>query len=208
MKLSGIYIISFRESEKFYIGSSKDLCRRGREHLTHLLKNKHKNRHLQKDFNKYGADSFIFDILCEIVFIDRENLLRTEQQFLDNFLKASTDINYFKNYAYNLSTISLGSNQTYKRSKKISVFDLNMNFIEEVDGVRECERKYNVHKIKRCCDGKTSRCGNFIFKYSDKLNITYTKPKEWRKYHKRKNKIWDVNQQNVSNVGKVNQLVN
>ena len=59
------------------------------------------------------------------------------------------------------------------RHKKISVFDLNMNFIEEIAGLRETERKYNSKSVFQCCKGKIRFSKGFIFKYSDNLNINY-----------------------------------
>jgi len=192
MRCAGIYSIRFiGNNGKFYIGSSKDLCRRGAEHLNFLSQGKHCNKHLQNAFNKYGKESFIFEIIEKVNFINSSELLKLEKEYLDIFLKASSDIKYFKKYGYNLSQVTSGSNSVEynPKKRKVLVFDLNMNFIEEISGVRETERKYNVHKIKRCCDGKTSRCGNYIFRYSDNVNVTYKKKEEWRKYHKRKPKI-------------------
>lgn len=63
MKESGIYEIVNIDTGKKYIGSSVDLKRRLHEHEYRLKNGKHRNEHLQNAWNKYGADSFKFNVL-------------------------------------------------------------------------------------------------------------------------------------------------
>lgn len=192
MKYCGIYSISFLgDKDKYYIGSSNDICRRGAEHLNFLRQNKHCNKKLQNSFNKYGLESFVFEIIETITFTTYEELRKLEQNYLDTFFKASTDKEYFKNKSYNLSittNMSCGSIENNYKVRKISVFDLNMNFIEEINGVRETERVYNLQGIHKCCKGKRGRVGNYIFRYSDDLDVEFKtkKGKGFRKCEKRK----------------------
>lgn len=77
---SGVYKILCKTNNKFYIGSSKNLDKRWLVHLYNLRKNKHINVYLQRSFNKYGEDSFTFEVLeiCDIAYI----LIR-EQFYMD-----------------------------------------------------------------------------------------------------------------------------
>lgn len=61
----GIYSITNIINNKIYIGQSVDIKARIRNHKWALKHNRHKNDHLQKSFNKYGEDCFVFDIICE-----------------------------------------------------------------------------------------------------------------------------------------------
>ncbi len=61
----GIYSITNIVNNKKYIGQSVDVKRRLRNHKWALKHNKHINDHLQKSFNKYGEDCFVFDVICE-----------------------------------------------------------------------------------------------------------------------------------------------
>lgn len=61
----GIYSITNIINNKKYIGQSVDVKRRLRNHKWALKHNKHINDHLQKSFNKYGEDCFVFDVICE-----------------------------------------------------------------------------------------------------------------------------------------------
>lgn len=55
---SGIYAIVSNVTNKLYIGSSSLIARRVSKHFSELRNNRHTNKRLQEDFNKYGLDSF------------------------------------------------------------------------------------------------------------------------------------------------------
>ena len=62
-------------NNKCYVGSTKNFYIRKQKHFRLLLINKHHSNHLQKAYNKYGIDKFIFILLeeCEISkLIERE----------------------------------------------------------------------------------------------------------------------------------------
>jgi group I intron endonuclease len=79
----GIYKIINTTSNKFYIGSSKQLNKRIIDHFSRLRNNIHKNKFLQRAFNKYGESSFKIEILEEFVGLTPEELLAKEQHHLD-----------------------------------------------------------------------------------------------------------------------------
>jgi group I intron endonuclease len=80
-KIKCIYSIICTKNNKKYIGSTVDFNRRKRVHMCNLKNNKHHSYKLQNSFNKYGSDSFIFEIL-EII-NSNEDLLIKEQNYLD-----------------------------------------------------------------------------------------------------------------------------
>lgn len=65
MKICGIYKIENTINKKAYIGQSKNIPLRFSNHKYELNKNIHPNHHLQRAWNKYGKENFIFEILCE-----------------------------------------------------------------------------------------------------------------------------------------------
>ena len=79
-QLSGVYQIVNVINDKCYIGSSVDLKGRWMAHKSLLNANKHKNPHLQNAWNKYGKDSFEFEIICSC---PRDKTIEFEQFFLD-----------------------------------------------------------------------------------------------------------------------------
>jgi group I intron endonuclease len=81
LNCSGIYQIKNKKNNKVYIGSAVSLGQRFSVH-THCLRNdKHHNRHLQNAWNKYGEDSFLFEVLEKVE--DKEKLVEREQHWID-----------------------------------------------------------------------------------------------------------------------------
>jgi group I intron endonuclease len=79
-KGSGIYAIRNTVTKDFYIGSAVDLGERRRRHCIHLRKNIHHNAHLQRAFNKYGENAFVFEIIEPVE--NREDLIAREQHYI------------------------------------------------------------------------------------------------------------------------------
>lgn len=61
----GIYKIENIINHKIYIGQSKNVYGRWKEHKKSLNSNNHVNDYLQKSWNKYGKNNFIFSIVEE-----------------------------------------------------------------------------------------------------------------------------------------------
>lgn len=62
----GVYTITSKSTGKIYVGSTGSnfgFIGRWKVHLTELLTNKHKNKYLQRHFNKYGVNDMEFDII-------------------------------------------------------------------------------------------------------------------------------------------------
>jgi len=61
---SGVYTITCLANGKMYVGSTTRLfSQRWGDHKCMLNNNKHTNIHLQRAWNKYSSDSFLFEIL-------------------------------------------------------------------------------------------------------------------------------------------------
>ena len=76
----GIYRIKNLKNKKCYYGSSKNIEKRWRTHLNNLKNGKHHNDHLQRSWDKYGEDNFVFELVEEC---DETLLLELEQKYLD-----------------------------------------------------------------------------------------------------------------------------
>lgn len=88
---SGVYKITCLANNRVYIGSSNNIHRRIIEHKSDLKLNKHHNRFLQKDYNKYGLSAFQFDVVC---YCDVDKLLLKEQQIIDKYAGLNSSSNY------------------------------------------------------------------------------------------------------------------
>lgn len=114
MKIAGIYQIRNIVNNKIYIGSSANLMNRKSGHFCMLRKNKHDNSYLQYAYNKYGADSFSFEILC---------ILDSSPEIL--FLFENMFINYYKSnnskFGYNLrkeAETNIGSHRFFPMTEE------------------------------------------------------------------------------------------
>lgn len=85
MKVSGVYLITCTVNNKKYIGCSKDVRTRMQDHRNMLTRNNHINVKLQRAWNKYGAESFVFDILLETLnpFEEERRLIAEYKTFGD-----------------------------------------------------------------------------------------------------------------------------
>lgn len=78
---SGVYKITNKIDNKFYIGSSCAMYSRKRQHFSLLNRGIHTNKFLQRAVNKHGIINFNFEV---VLYCDKENLLLYEQTCLDN----------------------------------------------------------------------------------------------------------------------------
>jgi group I intron endonuclease len=76
----GVYVIKNTLNNKVYIGSTCDLKQRKWGHLNSLSHSNHRNKNLQRDWNIYGSDIFIFEIM---LYCSKEDLILFEQKVLD-----------------------------------------------------------------------------------------------------------------------------
>lgn len=90
--MSCIYSILNKNNGKIYIGQTiQKANKRKSEHFTHLRRNEHDNPHLQNAFNKYGEDSFEFNII-ENYPIDKLN--DNEEWWINYFNSTNPDMGY------------------------------------------------------------------------------------------------------------------
>jgi len=87
--ISGIYRITNLTNGKIYIGSSIDIYKRWKQHISKLNNNNHHNIHLQRSWNIHKEESFIFDIL-EI----SNDLINQEQYWIDSTDCCDINIGY------------------------------------------------------------------------------------------------------------------
>ena len=79
-KISGVYKITNTVTGDFYIGSSKDVKRRWRDHKKTSVWKRYSNNQMYIDMRKYGTDKFEFEILAEV---EENKLKEIEQQFFE-----------------------------------------------------------------------------------------------------------------------------
>ena len=89
-KISGIYRIINTITGDSYIGSSKDIKERWRNHKKPSTWNKCPNNPMYQDMKKYGVDKFELEILEEV---EACSLKEIEQQFIEKLQPTYNDRN-------------------------------------------------------------------------------------------------------------------
>ena len=80
MKISAVYKITNTITGDFYIGSSKNVKERWRNHKKPSVWKRFPNNPMYQYMKKYGVDKFSFEILAEV---EVEQLKEKEQQFIE-----------------------------------------------------------------------------------------------------------------------------
>lgn len=168
--MTGIYIITNKVNNRFYIGSCKNFNKRVIAHRSTLNCNKHHCKKLQRDWNKYKEESFKFEFIEEW---DNETKMERE----DYWLKLLTPY-YNTSLQANVGRPGIRT-QEWKESrynnnlsKKVYQFTLRGEFIKEWASISEAGRHLelsgNAH-ISSCCLGKRNSAHGYLWSYTSDL---------------------------------------
>lgn len=151
--ICGVYKITNIENGLIYIGSSKNIKKRWKNHIKELNNNRHSNMFLQKDWNEYGENKFKFEILEETELDERWEV---EQRYLDEYKPF-----YRVDKGYNINEKSTYRNPTSLRI--FNSFDDDYNFNCKIAKVKGCRPmildyddflKYSREEIEDMCYAK------------------------------------------------------
>lgn len=123
-KIAGIYSLTNKTTSKRYIGQTVYLNGRKGDHLLNLRRNQHDNDYLQKAFNKYGEEDFIFEVLEVIPKLedcsnDKDKLTEREQYWMDFYNCYNREYGYNINLSASINPMQ-GKTHTPEARKKIS----------------------------------------------------------------------------------------
>jgi group I intron endonuclease len=113
----GIYKIENLIDKKIYIGSSVNLRNREYKHFWMLNKNKHDNQHLQNSFNKFGENSFKFEILEEC---DEQSLIERENHHINQNKSNNQE------FGYNMALVNEFRRNAYNDEVKRKISNYNL----------------------------------------------------------------------------------
>ncbi len=173
---SGIYCIVNNKNDKFYVGISKNIRKRIKEHYNLMCNQKMKGTSkLKNAFIKYDNDNFKFMII-ELSSVD---LKQKEAYYIDCLDSVNNGYN-IKRYDENYKETFKQTQETIDKvilmnSKPILVFDLNGNFIEKCLNANTASKQYNLNRrtLSQCCENNLKvilenktyfyTCGGYIF---------------------------------------------
>jgi group I intron endonuclease len=134
-----IYSIINLKNNKRYIGYTVDFKHRKLRHLKDLRRNIHGNEHLQKAYNKYGGDIFVFEVLEEC---KKAELVSKEHKWCITF-----NTHNFK-FGYNIYPTGEGKRKKIpkKMRKKISESLKNSNYRHPPELIQQIAEKHRGFK--------------------------------------------------------------
>ena len=158
----GVYQIQNIVNKRIYIGASTNLFRRTRSHRNRLNDNNHANKYLQKDWNKYGGDSFKINIilLCDG---DKEILNLYEDLCFKLYRSENKEFGYNIKYRHSkkmkiqLGLLRLGCKHTEDTKKIISAFHKGNKYNIGRKLTDECKRKKSEKMKGRTFSDETKR---------------------------------------------------
>lgn len=155
----GIYLIKSLIQNKVYIGKTKNFVKRRWTHLNELNKGIHKNYYLQKSWNKYGKDNFIFEFIKAT---NLENLCKEEIEFIIEY-------NSFIPNGFNLTKGGEGGTMPPEIIEKVRIKNLGKKRSQKTKDLisagnkgrkRTIEQRLNLSKIFK---GRKSHFATFNF---------------------------------------------
>lgn len=188
-EICGIYMIKNKINGKAYVGQAIDVHGRWKKHIYALSNQYHYNKHLQRSWNKYGADNFEFSIIEEC----NEYELNTKEIYW--IAKNNSFYNGYNQTKGGDGVRGYKHSDAYRQKVRERVSGENNYFYDvhlygeqngfygdhrfagenhprcravycyELDeffwGAKEAEDKYGLHKadIAKCCKGKLKSAG-------------------------------------------------
>lgn len=160
---SGIYRIRNILNNDCYIGSAVKLFGRRYTHFSTLRRGVHHSPILQNAYNKYGTNSFTFELL---EYTNKDQLIVREQYYLDTLFPK-----------YNICRVA-GNSMGRVSVRKIPVlqYTLDGTLIRKwhcLQRVMEYLNISNSSKISQCCQGKRNKCYGYVWRYKNS-NIPFS----------------------------------
>ena len=144
MKISGVYKITNTITGDFYIGSSKDVKRRWKDHKCQSTWNRCPNNPMYLDMQKYGVDKFAFQILAEV---EVDSLKETEQQFIETLKPTYNDRNANGLDVERQKETKRKADKEYQKSNKFKEYQKQYNESHK-DKIKEYQKEYDKEYYK------------------------------------------------------------
>lgn len=132
---SGIYQIRNLLNGKIYVGSAIELIDRKKGHFSDLKYKHHHNDKLQEEYNVYGEQNFIFEI---IEFCDKNIRYKIEQQWLNKF--------FGKDYCYNRNPKAVEPPVHYGANNPRAKTVICLNDGNIFKTIKDCLFYYNIDR--------------------------------------------------------------
>jgi len=162
---SGIYKITTKHNNLFYIGSALDLKKRMKDHRNDLKRNECHIDYLQNVFNVYGYDDIDIEFLK--IYTVRYSLNSKEHKGL---IKEEEDFITLHNPRYNTIKTPTSQKNNPCMSKKVFQYTMKGKFLKEWPSGREVLRELNI-QVLNGLKGNSRSSGGFRWSYKKVNNL-------------------------------------
>lgn len=177
----GVYRIRNIINDRQYIGSSVSVNRRWSDHKRSLRKGKHHSVLLQRSFDKYGEEAFIFEMITSC---NEDGLLKFEQMEMDteqpefNIARIAGRPERIPHHiprtAFKKGRIPWNKDKKYpgkgfgQKPRSVSQFTREGDLIMIFSSLKEAASIVagNKSNISSACRGRLPTYRNFIWKYT------------------------------------------
>lgn len=173
----GVYAIKCKVTNLEYVGSSNEINRRLHKHFSELRFNRHTNKKLQSDFNKYGIDNFEYYIIEETPNFSKREVEIQIDKGISNLYNEQITGHYLSDELRNArSNVSKESHRTDEYRKKMSLLKSNKisQLTREGDYVAiynnmtellELNPTFKAQPIRGACNGSKKTAYNYRWEY-------------------------------------------
>lgn len=149
-KKSGIYQIRNIKNNKIYIGQSRRIAYRKSQHRRELKDGKHYNQYLQRSFDKYGDEAFVFEVLeyCHEEYLnERERywIEKKESEYADKGYNAAYAVTQFEHYDKNRRV----NKNKRKCSKWVYTEEIKKKYQESIANYWSREESHINHSLAK-----------------------------------------------------------
>lgn len=130
--MKGIYKITCVITNVVYIGSTTvSFVKRWKKHKQRLRNNYHENSYLQSTWNKYGSDSFSFEVLESMNSKKNSDIRAREEYWLSKYFILGRD------YCFNMTDRSCGGNMVKSQESKLKLSEsIKRSYTPELRKIR------------------------------------------------------------------------
>ena len=146
-KISGIYRITNTITGDSYIGSSKDIKERWRNHKKPSTWKNHPDKQLYQDMKKYGVDKFELEILAEV---EEGSLKKTEQQFIETLKPTYNDRNAKGWNVERYKEYNKERNREYRKTHRDELNKYQKEY-RKSNKFKEYQKEYNNRYTNQLC---------------------------------------------------------
>ena len=179
-KIIGVYKITNTVTGDFYIGSSKDVKKRWKQHKKSSVWKYYSNNPMYHDFKKYGVNKFEFQILTEV---EAEHLKETEQKFIETLKPTYNDRNaegrnakrykeYNKEYyQQNHKRRNEYQKEYYQQNRKKCKEYQKEYYQQNIEKYKEHHKEYYQQNRKKCNEYQNKYNNQLCIYKNEKLTL-------------------------------------